>query len=127
MNLGRVDVVWRCITSHLLLVCQHPHLRMRQWGCEAITFLSRQALQHSYTPPLHDNNRLQTLLLSPLVMAQYKVLDTDCYRLNTGPIYRYLFHQIFWRLWLAYTNTKTSLYCIVTYEIPDWSCLSFRQ
>jgi hypothetical protein len=40
---------------------------MRQWGCEAVTFLSRQALQHIYSPPLQDNNRLQTLLLSPLV------------------------------------------------------------
>ena len=41
VNLGRVDVVWRPITSHLLVVCQHPHLRMRQWGCEAITHLTR--------------------------------------------------------------------------------------
>ena len=41
VNLGRVDVVWRSITSHLLVVCQHPHLRMRQWGCEAITYLTR--------------------------------------------------------------------------------------
>ena len=30
VNLDRVDVVWRSITNHLLVVCQHPHLRMRQ-------------------------------------------------------------------------------------------------
>ena len=30
VNLDRVDVVWRPITNHLLVVCQHPHLRMRQ-------------------------------------------------------------------------------------------------
>ena len=52
VNLGRVDVVWRPITSHLLVVCQHPHLRMRQWGCEAITFLTRHALQFNHDPPL---------------------------------------------------------------------------
>ena len=27
VNLDRVDVVWRPITNHLLVVCQHPHLR----------------------------------------------------------------------------------------------------
>ena len=41
VNLSRLDVVWRPITNHLLQVCQHPHLRMRQWGCEALTFLAR--------------------------------------------------------------------------------------
>ena len=30
VNLDRVDVIWRPITNHLLVVCQHPHLRMRQ-------------------------------------------------------------------------------------------------
>ena len=30
VNLDRIDVVWRPITNHLLVVCQHPHLRMRQ-------------------------------------------------------------------------------------------------
>ena len=30
VNLDRVEVVWRPITNHLLVVCQHPHLRMRQ-------------------------------------------------------------------------------------------------
>ena len=67
VNLYRLDMVWRSITSHLLLVCQHPHLRMRQWGCEALTYLTRQALQHpGYSPPLAENNRVQTQLLSPL-------------------------------------------------------------
>ncbi len=66
VNLGRADAVWRPVTSHLLLVCQHPHLRMRQWGCEALTFLTRQALQHRFSPPLAENSRMQLLLLSPL-------------------------------------------------------------
>ena len=30
VNLDRVDIVWRPITNHLLLVCQHLYLRMRQ-------------------------------------------------------------------------------------------------
>ena len=55
MNLDRVEVFWRPLTSHLLDACQHPHLRMREWGAEAITTLTRAALQHSYPTPLKDN------------------------------------------------------------------------
>ena len=66
VNLDRIDIVWRPITSHLLLVCQHPHLRMRQWGCEAVTFLTKQSLQHKFDPPLKSNTKLQVQLLSPL-------------------------------------------------------------
>ena len=40
---------------------------MRQWGCEAVTYLTRHAMQHKgFDPPLAENTRLQTLLLSPL-------------------------------------------------------------
>lgn len=66
VNLPRVEVLWRPLTNHLLEVCQHPHIRMREWGVEAITYLVRAALQHKYTPPLRDNQKLQTLLLGPL-------------------------------------------------------------
>lgn len=90
VNLPRVDVLWRPLTNHLLEVCQHPHIRMREWGVEAITYLVKSALQHNYQPCLRDNQvrlasvceciefgryyetwfcfqKLQTLLLSPLV------------------------------------------------------------
>lgn len=66
VNLPRVEVLWRPLTNHLLEVCQHPHIRMREWGVEAITYLVRAALQHKHSPPLRDNQRLQTLLLGPL-------------------------------------------------------------
>ncbi|KAK4313902.1 hypothetical protein Pmani_014784 [Petrolisthes manimaculis] len=66
VNLGRVEVLWRPVTNHLLEVCQHPHVRMREWGVEAVTYLVKAALTHKHTPPLKDNQKLQTLLLSPL-------------------------------------------------------------
>ncbi|XP_063218937.1 protein MON2 homolog [Bacillus rossius redtenbacheri] len=66
VNLPRVEVLWRPLTNHLLEVCQHPHIRMRQWGVEAVTYLVKAALQHKYEPPLRDNQKLQTLLLGPL-------------------------------------------------------------
>lgn len=66
VNLFRIEVVWRPLTKHLLEVCQHPHIRMREWGVEAITYLVRTALQYKYETPLRDNQKLQTLLLSPL-------------------------------------------------------------
>lgn len=55
VNLPRVEVLWRPLTNHLLEVCQHPHIRMREWGVEAITYLVKAALQHKYQPPLKDN------------------------------------------------------------------------
>lgn len=66
VNLFRVDVLWRPVTNHLLEVCQHPHIRMREWGAEAVTFLVKAALCHKYEPPLKENKKLQTMLLSPL-------------------------------------------------------------
>ncbi|XP_076680403.1 mon2 homolog, regulator of endosome-to-Golgi trafficking isoform X1 [Andrena cerasifolii] len=66
VNLPRVEVLWRPLTNHLLEVCQHPHIRMREWGVEAITYLVKMALQHKYPQPLRDNQKLQTLLLGPL-------------------------------------------------------------
>ncbi|KAL0268714.1 UNVERIFIED_CONTAM: hypothetical protein PYX00_010542 [Menopon gallinae] len=66
VNLHRVEVFWRPLTSHLLEVCQHPHIRMREWGVEAITYLLKVALQHKYQPPLRSNQNLQTLVLAPL-------------------------------------------------------------
>ncbi|GFU64870.1 protein MON2 homolog [Trichonephila clavipes] len=66
VNLFRVEVLWRPVTNHLLEVCQHPHIRMREWGAEAVTFLVKAALYHKYTPSLKENKKLQTMLLSPL-------------------------------------------------------------
>ncbi|XP_014237162.1 protein MON2 homolog isoform X1 [Trichogramma pretiosum] len=66
VNLPRVEVLWRPLTNHLLEVCQHPHIRMREWGVEAITYLVKAALQHKYAQPLRENQKLQTLLLGPL-------------------------------------------------------------
>lgn len=66
VNLNRIEVLWRPLTNHLLEICQHPHIRMREWGVEAITYLVKSALQYKYEVPLKDNMKLQTLLLGPL-------------------------------------------------------------
>jgi Domain of unknown function (DUF1981) len=66
VNLNRIEVLWRPLTNHLLEICQHPHIRMREWGVEAITYLVKSSLQYKYEKPLKDNSKLQTLLLSPL-------------------------------------------------------------
>jgi len=61
-----VEVLWRPVTNHLLEVCHHPVIRMREWGIEAITAMVRSAIQYQHATPLKENQRLQTLLLSPL-------------------------------------------------------------
>ena len=126
-------MVWRPITSHLLVVCQHPHLRMRQWGCEAITFLTRHALQFNHEPPLKENNRLQTLLLSPLAElsaipfpdVRQKQLDTVLHILHSSGEFTFILTLIllikirklscntsandFWSFLQKQTTTKISL------------------
>ncbi|XP_055882628.1 protein MON2 homolog isoform X4 [Biomphalaria glabrata] len=66
VNLGRVEVLWRPVTAHLLEVCQHSHAEMRSWGAEAVTSLVKAALAHKYEPPLHENLKLQSAILLPL-------------------------------------------------------------
>ena len=39
VNLPRIDVVWKGLAAHLLDVCRHPHLKMREWGADALTRL----------------------------------------------------------------------------------------
>ncbi|CAH2217991.1 jg6756 [Pararge aegeria aegeria] len=50
-NMHRIEVMWRPITNHLLEVCQHPHIRMREWGVEAITYLVQAAFQYHHNNP----------------------------------------------------------------------------
>ena len=67
VNLGRVEVIWRASTSHLLEACSHPHARMREWGGEALCVLIQTALRHPHQPSLNSEPRLQAVLLTPLV------------------------------------------------------------
>lgn len=71
VNLGRVEVLWRPVTNHLLDVCQHPHVRMREWGVEAVTYLVKAALTHKHNPPLKDN---QVKCSDYFIPIRYKVL-----------------------------------------------------
>ncbi|XP_065165196.1 protein MON2 homolog isoform X2 [Atheta coriaria] len=66
VNMSRIEVLWRPLTNHLLEVCRHPHMRMREWGVEAITYLVKAALLYKHEVPLKENQKLQTLLLGPL-------------------------------------------------------------
>ncbi|XP_022081616.1 protein MON2 homolog isoform X2 [Acanthaster planci] len=66
VNMSRMEVLWRPVTAHLLEVCAHPHQRMRGWGAEAVTTLVKAALAHKHETPIHQNLRLQTMLLGPL-------------------------------------------------------------
>ncbi|XP_073959007.1 mon2 homolog, regulator of endosome-to-Golgi trafficking [Choristoneura fumiferana] len=65
-NMHRIEVMWRPITNHLLEVCQHPHIRMREWGVEAITYLVQAAFQYHHNHPALVNEARERLLLEPL-------------------------------------------------------------
>jgi hypothetical protein len=55
VNLNRVQVLWRPVTSHLLEVSAHAHPKMREYGVEAITYLVQNALHYPFDPPLKAN------------------------------------------------------------------------
>ncbi|KAL4706660.1 hypothetical protein ACJJTC_005045, partial [Scirpophaga incertulas] len=65
-NMHRIEVMWRPITNHLLEVCQHPHIRMREWGVEAITYLVQAAFQYHHSHPHLVTEARQRILLEPL-------------------------------------------------------------
>ncbi|KAK4006827.1 hypothetical protein OUZ56_011985 [Daphnia magna] len=65
VNLNRVEVLWRPVTNHLLEVIIHPLNHLKKWGIDVITTLVRSAIQYEYSTPLKENQRLQTLLISP--------------------------------------------------------------
>lgn len=47
VNLFRYQIFWSQMTSHLLVVCQHPQIKMREWGTETLSTLVKTALQTS--------------------------------------------------------------------------------
>ncbi|CAF1163302.1 unnamed protein product [Didymodactylos carnosus] len=65
-NLNRIDVWWKPISSHLIEVCQHTNIRMREWGTEALTLLVRNALDHKYDKNLFENERLLHMIIMSL-------------------------------------------------------------
>ncbi|CAF4212457.1 unnamed protein product, partial [Didymodactylos carnosus] len=65
-NLNRIDVWWKPISSHLIEVCQHTNIRMRECGTEALTLLVRNALDHKYEKNLFENERLLHMIIQPL-------------------------------------------------------------
>ena len=45
VNLYRLDVFWRPITAHLVEVCGHSHVQLREWGSVALTQLVMSAMR----------------------------------------------------------------------------------
>jgi hypothetical protein len=73
VNLGRVEVTWRAVTTHLLEACSHPHARMREWASEALCVLLQTALRHPHSPTLAASPRLQVPVLThPVTLSFYK-------------------------------------------------------
>lgn len=66
VNVDRIDIIWRPLTAHLLDVSRHPHVKMREWGAEAVTSLVRNVLtsktanknKYEYLIPLQELSRI---------------------------------------------------------------------
>ena len=71
-----MEVLWRPVTNHLLEVCHHPVIRMREWGIEAITAMVRSAIQYQHATPLKENQVFTTHFLNPFEFngLKYKMI-----------------------------------------------------
>ncbi|KAK2711568.1 hypothetical protein QYM36_012656 [Artemia franciscana] len=67
VNLHRLEMLWKQVTDNFLQLAFHPSLRLREWGVEALTSLIRAAIHVKFEPPLKQNQKIQALLLGPLV------------------------------------------------------------
>lgn len=76
VNMPRIEVLWRPLTNHLLEVCQHRHIRMREWGVEAITYLVKSALQFKHKQPLKEN-------LVCIVIESYMFISLNTYLISS--------------------------------------------
>ncbi|CAK8698239.1 unnamed protein product [Clavelina lepadiformis] len=65
-NMGRIEILWRPVTGHLLEVCQHSNTILREWGAEGVTALVKAALKHYHGDSLSNNPRLLHMFLMPL-------------------------------------------------------------
>ncbi|XP_071818357.1 protein MON2 homolog isoform X3 [Apostichopus japonicus] len=66
VNLPRMESWWKPVTAHLLEVCQHSHVKLREFSAEAVTDLITSSVEYKHEPPLHHNLKLQAILLGPL-------------------------------------------------------------
>lgn len=46
---------WKPVTAHLLEVCQHSHVKLREFSAEAVTDLITSSVEYKHEPPLHHN------------------------------------------------------------------------
>ncbi|RWS16388.1 protein MON2-like protein [Dinothrombium tinctorium] len=82
VNISRCDIIWKPLTSHLLDVCQHPHLKMREWGAEALTSLVKTALASPELTNKNENRRYMILAslqdLSSVSHPDIRQKQLDC-------------------------------------------------
>lgn len=77
VNLPRLEVLWRPLTNHLLEVSRHPHVKMREWGVEAITTLVKDALARRVKPASggSDDEIKADMALCLLILAPIRELS----------------------------------------------------
>lgn len=49
VNLHRLEIFWKPVTAHLLEICAHSNLNLREWGTSALTTLIKSAIKQVLT------------------------------------------------------------------------------
>lgn len=66
VNTNRYNIIWEKLSNHLLQICHHPQVKMREWGAEALTCLIKNGIFSSesqdklmFLHPLREMSQVQ--------------------------------------------------------------------
>ncbi|KAI6238586.1 Protein MON2-like protein [Aphelenchoides fujianensis] len=77
-NMKRLTVFWKPVVAHLLEICQHTNIPLRDWGAVALTTLVKVGLQSMPLISEHeiDQIKLEQIIFTPLA-SMSEVEHTD--------------------------------------------------
>ena len=64
----RINLIWYIVTEHLIELCKHPNLKLREWCVESICLLIKYAFGYNKfdSKSLNENHELKQMFLLPL-------------------------------------------------------------
>jgi hypothetical protein len=66
-NMHRIKLIWYLVTEHLIELCEHHNLKLREWCVESICLLIKYAFGYNkFDKSLNENHELKQMFLLPL-------------------------------------------------------------
>ena len=66
-NMHRINLIWYLVTEHLIELCEHHNLKLREWCVESICLLIKYAFGYNkFDKSLSEDHELKQMFLLPL-------------------------------------------------------------